>query len=296
MARSSIPASTRAVPRGLGGAVRRPARRRATSPGSSSPISIPIMSASPAGWPSASAVPLWMSREEWLFARMLTADVRDARRARPSPTGAPPAGTKSGSRRRRRRAGAASPRWSARCRSASSGCGRRPDPRSARATGGSSTGSGHCPEHACLVDEAGGVMIAGDQVLPRITSNVSLEPQRARRRPARRLARLDRQAQDAARQPARPALARRALHRPPRPRSMRSTYGHRDRLDALHEHLAEPRRAVDCFSHPVRPQDRRQHASASRPAKRWRICGGWRSRGGGARASQDGVASGIGHA
>jgi glyoxylase-like metal-dependent hydrolase (beta-lactamase superfamily II) len=25
-------------------------------------------------------------------------------------------------------------------------------------------------------------------------------------------------------------------------------HGHRDRLDALYEHLAEPRRAVDCFS------------------------------------------------
>ena len=35
-------------------------------------------------------------------------------------------------------------------------------------------GCGHSPEHACLVDEEGGLMIAGDQVLPRITSNVSL--------------------------------------------------------------------------------------------------------------------------
>lgn len=35
-------------------------------------------------------------------------------------------------------------------------------------------GSGHTPEHACLVDDAGEVMIAGDQVLPRITSNISV--------------------------------------------------------------------------------------------------------------------------
>jgi len=35
-------------------------------------------------------------------------------------------------------------------------------------------GRGHAPEHVCLVDEAGQVMIAGDQVLPRISSNVSL--------------------------------------------------------------------------------------------------------------------------
>jgi glyoxylase-like metal-dependent hydrolase (beta-lactamase superfamily II) len=107
-------------------------------------------------------------------------------------------------------------------------------------------GSGHSPEHACLVDEAGGVMIAGDQVLPRITSNVSLslsEPEgdplgdwlasiaKLRELPADLLvlpshgepftglhARLD-------------ALAA----------------GHLGRLDALHKLLEEPRRAVDCF-------------------------------------------------
>lgn len=41
-------------------------------------------------------------------------------------------------------------------------------------------GSGHCPEHLCLVDDAAKVMISGDQVLPRISSNVSmtmLEPE-----------------------------------------------------------------------------------------------------------------------
>jgi glyoxylase-like metal-dependent hydrolase (beta-lactamase superfamily II) len=36
------------------------------------------------------------------------------------------------------------------------------------------TGGGHTPEHACLVDHHNGVMIAGDQILPRITSNVSV--------------------------------------------------------------------------------------------------------------------------
>jgi glyoxylase-like metal-dependent hydrolase (beta-lactamase superfamily II) len=36
------------------------------------------------------------------------------------------------------------------------------------------TGRGHSPEHSCLVSE--GVMISGDQVLPRITSNVSVYP------------------------------------------------------------------------------------------------------------------------
>lgn len=38
------------------------------------------------------------------------------------------------------------------------------------------TGSGHSPEHACLYSRKLGVMIAGDQVLPVITSNVSVHP------------------------------------------------------------------------------------------------------------------------
>lgn len=35
-------------------------------------------------------------------------------------------------------------------------------------------GSGHSPEHACLWNEDAGILIAGDQVLPRISPNVSL--------------------------------------------------------------------------------------------------------------------------
>jgi glyoxylase-like metal-dependent hydrolase (beta-lactamase superfamily II) len=35
-------------------------------------------------------------------------------------------------------------------------------------------GSGHSPEHACLVNHTDGVMVSGDQVLPRISSNVSV--------------------------------------------------------------------------------------------------------------------------
>ncbi|WP_411339634.1 MBL fold metallo-hydrolase [Sphingopyxis sp. J-6] len=35
-------------------------------------------------------------------------------------------------------------------------------------------GSGHSPEHACLWNERAGVLVSGDQVLPRISSNVSI--------------------------------------------------------------------------------------------------------------------------
>ncbi|MDP6377052.1 MAG: MBL fold metallo-hydrolase [Pseudomonadales bacterium] len=37
-------------------------------------------------------------------------------------------------------------------------------------------GSGHSPEHACLYCAALGIMISGDQILPVITSNVSVHP------------------------------------------------------------------------------------------------------------------------
>lgn len=37
-------------------------------------------------------------------------------------------------------------------------------------------GRGHSPEHACLVSDELGVLVSGDQVLPRISSNVSVFP------------------------------------------------------------------------------------------------------------------------
>ncbi|WP_322033896.1 MBL fold metallo-hydrolase [Paraburkholderia sp. J76] len=37
-------------------------------------------------------------------------------------------------------------------------------------------GRGHTPEHACLHSEQSGILISGDQVLPRISSNVSVHP------------------------------------------------------------------------------------------------------------------------
>ncbi|MCW8862250.1 MAG: MBL fold metallo-hydrolase [Rhodospirillales bacterium] len=39
------------------------------------------------------------------------------------------------------------------------------------------TGTGHSPEHACLYCEDLGMMISGDQILPRISPNVSVWPQ-----------------------------------------------------------------------------------------------------------------------
>ena len=44
-------------------------------------------------------------------------------------------------------------------------------------------GTGHSPEHACLYCADAGVLISGDQILPKITPNVSVWPQHAQQNP-----------------------------------------------------------------------------------------------------------------
>jgi glyoxylase-like metal-dependent hydrolase (beta-lactamase superfamily II) len=200
-----------------------------------------------AGWLAERfSVPLWMTREEWLFARMLTADVRDA----------PPREAFA----YWRAAGWSEERIAA---EAEKGWGRfsamvSPVPVSfVRIQDGDSlrigtrnwrvvTGNGHSPEHACLVDDAAGVLIAGDQVLPRITSNISLSLSEPEGDPLgdwlSSIAKLRELADSLFVLPSHgdPFMGLHArldaLH-----------HGHRDRLDALHALLAEPRRAVDAF-------------------------------------------------
>jgi glyoxylase-like metal-dependent hydrolase (beta-lactamase superfamily II) len=109
------------------------------------------------------------------------------------------------------------------------------------------TGSGHSPEHACLLDERGGVLIAGDQVLPRISPNVSVTVSETDADPLGEwFASIDK------------------LHALPDDLLVLPGHGdpftglharldamadeHRERLDALHVYLSEPRRAVDAFS------------------------------------------------
>lgn len=193
------------------------------------------------------AAPLMMSRAEWLYVRMLIADRRDE---------TPPemiafwqaAGWNDAQVEAARAHG-----WGNFARLVAKlplGFVRLVDGETRRLGGADwqvVVGSGHSPEHACLFDATRGVLIAGDQVLPRISSNVSLtvsEPdgdplgdwlasiERFRRLPDDLLilpghgdpfhglhARLD-------------ALAGE----------------HRQRLDMLAEHLATPARATDCFS------------------------------------------------
>lgn len=190
---------------------------------------------------------LWMSREEWLFARMLTSDIREA----------PPFEAIA----YWRAAGWDEARIAV---EAAKGWGRfasvvtsmpvsfvRLQDGDPVPIGGRIwrvvTGNGHSPEHACLLDEAGGVLIAGDQVLPRITSNVSLSLSEPEGDPLgdwlRSIAKLKRLPDDLLVLPSHgdPFTG---LHA----RLDALDAGHRSQLDALVAHLAEPRRAVDCFA------------------------------------------------
>ncbi len=128
-----------------------------------------------AGWlANRCKVKVWMNRTEWLITRLLIADPQDN----------PPEDVV----RLRRFAGYDEARleifrqqgWGNFARAVSklpSGHHRLEDGKNVRV--GNRvwqviTGGGHTPEHACLVDHHNGAIIAGDQILPRITSNVSM--------------------------------------------------------------------------------------------------------------------------
>ena len=200
-----------------------------------------------AGWLNErSGAPICMTRIEWLWARVLLSDVRDA----PPPEA--PASWRLAGWDEDRIARESGKGWG-RFASAVS-----PLPvQYLRLVDGQAltigdrrwrvvTGSGHSPDHACLADEAGGVIIAGDQVLPRITSNVSLMLAEPEEDPLgdwlASLAKLKTLPGDLLVLPGHgdPFTG---LHA----RLDALDAGHRDRLNALEAHLAEPRRAVDCF-------------------------------------------------
>ena len=108
------------------------------------------------------------------------------------------------------------------------------------------TGCGHSPEHACLFDEAGGILIAGDQVLPRISPNVSLGVTEPNADPLgdwfASIAKLRTLPADLLVLPGHgdPFTG---LHT----RLDAMDREHRERLDEVALFLAEPRRATDCF-------------------------------------------------
>jgi len=109
------------------------------------------------------------------------------------------------------------------------------------------TGNGHSPEHACLFREEGKVLISGDQVLPKISSNVSVWPTEPDADPLAdwldSLAKLERELPaDALVLPSH-GLPFYGLHE----RTSALTRGHERSLERLMRQLQEPRRAIDVF-------------------------------------------------
>ncbi|MEO1245180.1 MAG: MBL fold metallo-hydrolase [Pseudomonadota bacterium] len=108
-------------------------------------------------------------------------------------------------------------------------------------------GQGHSPEHACLLDRERRLLIAGDQLLPSISSNISVFPTEPRANPLadwlESLARFRRDLPD-------DVLVLPAHGRPfygAHERLDELARKHRQRLARLLEFCREPRRAVDTF-------------------------------------------------
>jgi glyoxylase-like metal-dependent hydrolase (beta-lactamase superfamily II) len=202
-----------------------------------------------AGWLcKRSGTELWMTRGEWLTARMLIGDVRDT----------PPAAYAE----RQRAAG-----WDADAVAdmMASGWGRFAGmmyemPTSYRRMKDGDVldmgrhqwrvvvGSGHSPEHACLLNEAEGVLVSGDQILPRISSNVSVSLSEPEADPLGEwLDSIDRLLTLPEGLLVCPAHGEPFYGMHLRLAALRDEHG--QRLDAVHATLKEkPLRAVDCFS------------------------------------------------
>lgn len=108
-------------------------------------------------------------------------------------------------------------------------------------------GNGHSPEHACLWCPQLGIFISGDQLLPKISSNVSVHPTEPEANPLQDW--LDSCAKLARVVPA-DALVLPAHNEPFRKgplRLMELIEDHEDGMEKLHALCAAPKRAVDVF-------------------------------------------------
>lgn len=108
-------------------------------------------------------------------------------------------------------------------------------------------GRGHSPEHACLVCDELGAMISGDQVLPRISSNVSVHPTEPDANPLGEwlasIARLRAELPDTLLVLPAHGEPFRGLHA----RLDKLSSGHAKGLTRLKRSLAEPKRVIDLF-------------------------------------------------
>jgi glyoxylase-like metal-dependent hydrolase (beta-lactamase superfamily II) len=109
------------------------------------------------------------------------------------------------------------------------------------------TGGGHSPEHACLYDNERNILIAGDQLLPTISSNVSVWPTEPLANPLQDWFESLRKL--------RASVPEDVLVLPAHGKPFRGAYTridamiheHEERLEALRGVCKEPQRAVDVF-------------------------------------------------
>ncbi|MFT6287503.1 MAG: glyoxylase-like metal-dependent hydrolase (beta-lactamase superfamily II) [Alcanivorax sp.] len=109
-------------------------------------------------------------------------------------------------------------------------------------------GSGHSPEHVALYCPALKLFISGDQVLPRITSNVSVFPTEPQGDPLNEWLRSTARIRDILPENLLVLPSHEAPFRGLHTRLTQLIEAHEDDLDSLCDFLEEPRRAVECFS------------------------------------------------
>jgi glyoxylase-like metal-dependent hydrolase (beta-lactamase superfamily II) len=191
-------------------------------------------------------VPLWMTREEWLLGSLLLAD------AKPIPPDAVIENWRFAGWSHDQREEMKSQGWMGFTQIVS------PMPLSfirmedgdvidfADAKWRVVVGRGHAPEHGCLLNEATGVLIAGDQILPTISSNVSVPYFEPLSDPLGDwLASIDRFLELPADLLVLPAHGKPFHGIRARLTALRDE--HRKRLDTLFANLDDARRVVDCF-------------------------------------------------
>lgn len=109
-------------------------------------------------------------------------------------------------------------------------------------------GSGHSPEHVALYCPALKLLISGDQVLPKISPNVSVFPTEPTGDPLKEWLRSNARIRDLLPDNVLVLPAHQAPFYGLHVRLTQLIESHEHALDRLFEHLAKPRRAIDCFS------------------------------------------------
>lgn len=108
-------------------------------------------------------------------------------------------------------------------------------------------GSGHSPEHVCLYCPALKLLISGDQVLPRITPNVSVFPTEPKGDPLKEWLRSSARIREMLPDDVLVLPAHEAPFYRLHVRLSQLIESHNEDLNSLFDYLSEPRRAVDCF-------------------------------------------------